>query len=77
LAERGGNAPFSWDVTAGALPPGLTLTAGTGEISGTPQTAGTSSFTVRRYRYFGGNGGQIPFDRDRIVAGNHDNLDVG
>src|SRR5207342_744656 len=31
----------------GSLPAGLTLTAATGAISGTPTTAGTSSFTVK------------------------------
>jgi hypothetical protein len=35
----------SWSVTAGALPPGLTLSAA-GVVSGTPTTAGTYPFTV-------------------------------
>jgi hypothetical protein len=33
-------------VTAGSLPPGLTLNSATGVISGTPHVAGTYAFTV-------------------------------
>ncbi|MFC7645284.1 Ig domain-containing protein [Streptosporangium lutulentum] len=36
-----------WSVTAGSLPPGLTLNTSTGQLSGTPTTGGTFSFTVR------------------------------
>lgn len=42
-----GNKTGTWAVTTGALPAGLTLATATGVISGTPTTAGTSSFTVR------------------------------
>ncbi|WP_410816491.1 putative Ig domain-containing protein [Micromonospora sp. 050-3] len=47
LTVNGGTAPFVWSVSAGTLPPGLTLNASTGLLSGTPTTAGSSSFTVR------------------------------
>jgi hypothetical protein len=43
LFASGGTAPYSWAVTSGALPPGLTLSS-SGIISGTPTAAGT--FTV-------------------------------
>jgi hypothetical protein len=46
LAAIDGIAPYKWSITSGALPAGLTLTAGTGAISGTPTTSGTFSFTV-------------------------------
>src|ERR1700687_4506053 len=46
LQSSGGAAPITWSVTTGTLPAGLTLTAGTGVISGTPTTAATSNFTV-------------------------------
>ena len=42
----GGVVPFTFAVTAGALPAGLTLTAA-GVLSGTPTTSGTSTFTIR------------------------------
>jgi fibronectin type 3 domain-containing protein len=47
LAASNGATPYSWSVTSGSLPAGLTLSAATGAISGTPTTAGTSSFTVK------------------------------
>ena len=39
--------PATWAVTGGTLPPGLTLTAAMGTISGTPTTAGTYTFLVQ------------------------------
>jgi subtilisin family serine protease len=47
LAASGGVTPYSWSITVGSLPAGLTLTSSTGAISGTPTTAGTSNFTVQ------------------------------
>lgn len=47
LATTGGTAPSSqWTITSGALPFGLTLNTATGAITGTPTTAGSSSFDV-------------------------------
>ncbi|MFN7973831.1 MAG: Ig domain-containing protein [Acidobacteriota bacterium] len=45
ISASGGTAPYTFTVTAGALPPGLTLGAG-GLLSGIPTTAGTFNFTV-------------------------------
>lgn len=47
LTVTGGTSPYTWSVSAGTLPPGLALGASTGLLSGTPTTAGTSSFTVK------------------------------
>lgn len=47
-AAAHGVAPYTWSLTAGALPAGLTLNAATGEISGTPAVGATSqTFTLR------------------------------
>ncbi|MFN7973128.1 MAG: Ig domain-containing protein [Acidobacteriota bacterium] len=45
ISASGGTAPYTFAVTAGALPPGLALAAG-GLLSGTPTTQGTYNFTV-------------------------------
>lgn len=48
LQGTGTTQALLWRVTAGALPPGLTLTGGTGVIAGTPlpRTGGNYSFVV-------------------------------
>ena len=45
LAATGGIGPYTWSITQGALPSGLTLSSA-GVISGTPTSTGTASFTV-------------------------------
>lgn len=46
FAGSGGTAPYSFGVTVGVLPAGLTLTAA-GVLAGTPTTPGTTAFTIR------------------------------
>ena len=46
LSGSGGTAPYSFAITAGALPAGLSLNTGTGALTGTPTAAGTFNFTV-------------------------------
>lgn len=45
ITTSGGTSPYTYTVTTGSLPAGLTLSSG-GVLSGTPTTAGASSFTV-------------------------------
>ena len=45
ITASGGNAPYGYAVTAGSLPPGLTLSSG-GVLSGTPTASGSFNFTV-------------------------------
>lgn len=47
ITVTGGTGAKTFGLAAGALPLGLTLNATTGLISGTPTTAGTSSFTIK------------------------------
>jgi serine/threonine-protein kinase len=47
LRASGASSPISWDVRDGALPPGLSLSPGTGRIEGTPVTTGVYIFFAR------------------------------
>ena len=44
--EATGDVPITWSIDTGALPAGLSLSTA-GLISGTPETGGTSNFTVK------------------------------
>ena len=46
LSATGGTGPFTWSVSSGALPAGLSLNPSSGAITGTPSAAGTASFAV-------------------------------
>jgi Putative Ig domain/Matrixin len=47
LTVAGGTSPYTWSIVSGALPAGLNLNAQTGLLSGTPATAGASTFTAQ------------------------------
>jgi hypothetical protein len=47
VAVTGGTQPYSWSIVSGALPSSLALNPASGTISGTPSTAGHSSFTMK------------------------------
>lgn len=46
LSATGGLQPYTWTISTGALPDGLTLATG-GQVSGTPTRGGGFSFTVQ------------------------------
>jgi hypothetical protein len=47
LQASGGTTPYTWSITSGSLPTGLSLNSSTGVISGIPTTGGTFSFTIQ------------------------------
>lgn len=47
LTAFGGTGPYSWSVSSGTLPAGLTLSPVSGSITGTPTADGSSTFTIQ------------------------------
>jgi hypothetical protein len=47
LSGTGGTPPYTWAISAGTLPPGLTLDPASGTLSGTPTTTGDFKFTIQ------------------------------
>jgi hypothetical protein len=47
VQASGGVTPYTWAITSGSLPAGLSLNSATGNISGTPTATGMSSFTIQ------------------------------
>jgi hypothetical protein len=47
FAGTGGAPPYNWELSAGALPPGLAVNGLTGGLTGTPTAAGTYNFTLQ------------------------------
>ena len=47
LKVSGGTSPYTFTVSSGKLPAGLSLNSKTGKISGTPTKAGTYTFTIK------------------------------
>ena len=51
LAATGGTGPYTYSISSGSLPPGLTLTGTT--LAGTPTAQGSYSFTMQAADVYG------------------------
>ncbi|HVB34731.1 MAG TPA: Ig domain-containing protein, partial [Patescibacteria group bacterium] len=60
FTAKGGVSPYSWQLSSGALPPGLSLSSSSGTLSGVPTQAGSYSFTIG-VQDSGGQSSQSPF----------------
>ncbi|NTI26448.1 tandem-95 repeat protein [Rhizobium rhizogenes] len=66
VSTAGGGAPYTYSLTAGALPAGLSLSMTTGALSGTPTAGGTFNFTIRSTDSSTGTG--APFSGSRAYS---------
>ena len=73
-ARAGGKAPFTYSITSGSLPPGLSLNASTGAITGTPTMAGSFTFTAK---VLDANGATDTATCTIVITGSSLNLDCG
>ena len=56
ITATGGNGTYTFALTTGALPPGLTLDPATGAITGTPTSIGSFTFTIQAHDTNGNTG---------------------
>lgn len=56
VSAAGGNGPYTFSVTNGSLPPGLSFSQSSGVVSGTPDSHGSFNFTVTARDYNGCSG---------------------
>ncbi len=67
FSASGGASPYSYDISAGSLPAGLSLGTTSGVLSGTPNTAGAYSFTIQATDSSTGTG--APFSGTQAFSG--------
>jgi hypothetical protein len=66
LTASGGSGSYTWSISSGSLPSGLSLSTSTGAITGTPTASGTSAFTAT------GADGQTTASKNLSIAINPD-----
>lgn len=64
----GGTTPYTYVVSSGALPSGLSLNTTTGEISGTPSALGTFSFSITATDSTTGVGAPFSITQSRSIT---------
>lgn len=47
MGVTGGTGPYTWSISVGSLPTGLSISSSTGAITGTPSGSGKTNFTVK------------------------------
>jgi len=67
FTASGGVAPYSYSITAGALPAGMSFSAG-GVLGGTPTVNGTFSFTVTAVDSTSGTAGTVSVPYQLVIA---------
>jgi large repetitive protein len=70
-----GTSSYTWSLTSGTLPPGLTLSAA-GALSGTPTTVGSFTFTVQVSSQIPNNGAQTASQGFNVAIGAAPSLSI-
>ena len=68
LVATGGVPPYTYSITSGSLPPGLTLNPSTGAITGTPTTYGTFNFTAQVVDFTNSKAGTTTANCSIVIA---------
>lgn len=66
-ATGGDGGPYTWGIASGSLPPGITLNASTGTISGTPTTDAGSPFGFSVYATDGDGNVSSPLAQSVVI----------
>jgi Putative Ig domain len=76
LAATGGTTPYTWSLTSGTLPTGLSLNASTGAITGTPTVAVSGASLTFQVKDSGSPGQTKNVTLSLTIASNSSNITV-